>query len=149
MSGGGIMAECVATPCYVERIAVASCRPVSEVLVESDGLAQLGLKPKEADALLKATPGVVLLGKIQTSRPLSRCGEPDEQRLANGPVVKEYLALDVSCENFPIGVPQEGFVSTTCCDTLPVESAECVLLLETFGSVPGWAKQDQSDSESP
>jgi len=134
-----VQAECVSTPCYVERIGVASCRSLSEVAVGPDVLERLMLKPKAASALLQAAPGVVLLGKIGSSRPLSQCADPDEQRLAHDPVLKEYLVLEATCGDFPTGYPKEGFVSTPCCDTLPVDSPECLLMLETFGPVPAWA----------
>ena len=148
MSISIIQAECVPIRCYVERIGVASCRPISEVAVDPDVLERLGLKPNRATALLKAASGVVVRGKIGRSRPLSQCADPDKQRLAHGPVLKEYLVLKATCEDFPTGHPKEGFVSTPCCDTLPVESPECVLMLETFGPVPAWAKQEQASSEN-
>jgi len=67
MSISIVQAECVPTPCYVERIGVASCRPISEVAVDPDVL-----EPKRATALLEAASGVVVRGKIRRSRPLSQ-----------------------------------------------------------------------------
>jgi len=148
MSIGIVRAECAPTPCYVERIDVASCRPISEIAVDPDALERLRLKPKRATTILKAASGVVVLGKIGRSRPMSQCADPDKQRLAHGPVLKKYLVLDATCEDFPTGYQKEGFVITPCCDTLPVESPECVLMLETLGPVPAWAKQKQPSPEN-
>ena len=148
MGSSTVQSECAATPCYVERIGVVSCRSISEIPMESDFLERAGLNLDRAKALLKEASGVVVLGKIRSSRPLPQCGEPDKRRLGSEPVVKEYVTLHTTCEDFPVGYPIEGFVSTPCCDTLPVDSPECFLSLETLGPLPVWAKPDQPTSES-
>jgi hypothetical protein len=128
-----VQGECVATPCYVEKISVLSCRPVSELSADLDVIERSGLEPRQVKALLKEGSAVVVQGKIVSSRPVSQCGEADSQRLGNVPALKEYLVIDTTCEAFPLGVSTEGFVSSPCCDTLPVESTECVLSIETLG----------------
>ncbi len=149
MLSGVARGECVATPCYAERIGIASCRPISEVLLASDVLERAAVDPERAAAILKAASGVVILGKLERSRPLPECGEPDKERFTKAPLLKEYLVLNSSCDDLPAGLPTEGFVTTPCCDELPVRSPECVLSLETLGPLPAWIKHERLSPENP
>ncbi len=79
--------ECVATPCYAERIVVLSCRPISEVSLVSDVLERAEVDPERAAAILKAASGVVILGKLVRSRSLPECGEPDKERFTKAPLL--------------------------------------------------------------
>ncbi len=61
-------------------------------------------------------------------------------RLSDGPVLKEYVILGADCRDFPAGLSIEGYVRTPCCDTLPVDSPECVLSLDLIGPLPEWVQ---------
>ncbi len=136
--------ECVATPCYEERIEVVSCRPISDVAVSSDMLERAALDFEGAEAILAAASGVVIVGRLAGSRPLPECGEPDKNRLSKASLPREYLLLHATCGTLPVGHLTEGFVTTPCCDELPAHSPECVLSLESLesleslGPLPAW-----------
>jgi 5-deoxy-D-glucuronate isomerase len=128
--------ECLPVACYVEKIRVLSCRSVSEVVVSGTRLQQLGIRQKQAQAILNNSSTVVVQGKVSRSRYVAQCAEPDTQRFADGTMMREYLVSDASCADYPPNSSAEGFVTTTCCDTLPVDSAECLLTMETMGPQP-------------
>jgi len=129
-------AECLPVACYVEKIRVLSCRSVSEVIVSGARLQQLGIRQKQAQAILDSSSAVIVQGKVSRSRYVAKCAEPDTQRFADGTMMREYLVSDASCVDYPLNYSTEGFVTTTCCDTLPVNSAECLLTLETIERLP-------------
>jgi hypothetical protein len=134
--------ECLPTPCYVESIRVESCRAVRGISMETSALRKAGLERGRAERILRSSEAVVVRGGIRRSRSLLQCGEAYNQRLTETPEFRDYLLLDAACDDLPVGHVAEGFVSEPCCDTLPVDSPECVLGLEIFGRVPGWAQQE-------
>ena len=133
-------AECLPVACYVEKIRVLSCRSVSEVVVSGTRLEQLGIRQKQAQAILNNSSTVVVEGRVSRSRYVAQCAEPDTQRFADGTMTREYLVSDASCADYPLNYSTEGYVTTTCCDTLPVDSAECLLTMETMGTLPASAQ---------
>jgi len=133
---GLAQSECLPVACYVEKIRVLSCRSVSEVVVSGTRLQQLGIRQKQAQAILNDSLTVVVEGKVSRSRYVAKCAEPDTQRFADGTMIREYLVSDASCADYPLNYSTEGFVTTTCCDTLPVDSAECLLPIETMRALP-------------
>ena len=137
---GLAQSECLPVACYVEKIRVLSCRSVSEVVVSGTRLQQLGIRQKQAQAILNDSLTVVVEGKVSRSRYVAKCAEPDTQRFADGTMIREYLVSDASCADYPLNYSTEGFVTTTCCDTLPVDSAECLLTMETMGPLPASAR---------
>lgn len=133
-------AECLPTACYVEKIMVFSCRSVSEMIVSAKKLQQLGIRQKQAQAILDNSSAIVIQGKVSRSRFVPECAEPDTQRFADSSAMHEYLVSDTSCNDYPLKFSTEGFVTTACCDTLPVDSAECLLNMEIMGPQPGRAQ---------
>lgn len=135
--------ECVATPCYEERIEVVSCRPISDVAVSSDLLERAALDFEGAEAILTAASGVVIVGRLVGSWPLPECGEPDKNRLSKASLPREYLVLNATCGTLPVGHLTKGFVTTPCCDELPAHTPECVLSLESLGPLPAWISHER------
>lgn len=144
LCSGPAFAECLATPCYIERVGIASCRPITEATASE--IEHSGIEPERAQEILASGTGAIVRAKIFGSQPLSRCAEPDKKRLDNGPALKEYLALGASCEDFPVDYEVKGFVSSPCCDTLPIDRPECLFTLETFGPIPAWTKEAPGSS---
>ena len=132
--------ECLPTACYVEKIRVFSCRSVSEVVASGARLQQLGIRQKQAQAILNDSLTVVIQGKVSRSRYVAKCAEPDTQRFVDSTMIREYLVSDASCADYPPNYYTEGFVTTPCCDTLPVDSAECLLPMETMEPLPASAQ---------
>lgn len=143
MLNSAARAECVATPCYEERIEVVSCRPISGVAVSSDLLERTALDFEAAVAILAAASGVVIVGRLAGSRPLPECGEPDKTRLSKASLPREFLVLHATCGTLPVGHLTEGFVTPPCCDALPAHSPECVLSLESLGPLPAWISHER------
>jgi hypothetical protein len=128
--------ECLPVACYVEKVRVLSCRSVSEVVVSGTRLEQLGIRQKQAQAILNHSSTVVIQGRVSRSRYVAKCAEPDTQRFVDNTMMREYLVSNASCADYPLNYYTEGFVTTPCCDTLPVDSAECLLTMETMGPLP-------------
>ena len=128
--------ECLPVACYVEKVRVLSCRSVSEVVVSGTRLEQLGIRQKQAQAILNHSSTVVIQGRVSRSRYVAKCAEPDTQRFVDNTMMREYLVSNASCADYPLNYYTEGFVTTPCCDTLPVDSAECLLTMETMGQLP-------------
>ena len=103
MHNSAALGECVATPCYEERIEVVSCRPISDVAVSSDLLERAALDFEGAEAILAAAAGVVIEGGLAGWRPLPECGEPDKNRLFKASLPREYLVRHTTCGTLPIG----------------------------------------------
>ena len=133
-------AECQPVACYVEKISIVSCQLVSGVIPDTRRLQRLGLHQSQAQAILDNSAAVVLVGKVSRSRSVTQCAAPDPDRFAQGSMTREYLVADASCADYPPGYSTEGFVTGACCDTLPVDSAQCVLSMEVMGPQPEWAQ---------
>ncbi len=132
--------ECLPVACYVEQVSIVSCQPVSGVIPDARRLQQLGIHQRQAQAFLDQASAVVIVGKVSRSRFVAQCAAPDTQRFADGTMTREYLVPNASCADYPPSYSTEGFVTTACCDTLPVDSAECVLSIEVMGPQPEWAQ---------
>jgi len=148
MLNSAAQGECVATPCYEERIEVVSCRPIFDVAVSTDLLERAALDVEGAQAILRAASGVVIVGRLVGSRPLPECGEPDTSRLSKASLPREYLVLNATCGTLPVGQLTEGFVTTPCCDELPAHSPECVLSLESLGPLPAWISHERTSPKN-
>jgi hypothetical protein len=131
-----VYGECLPVACYVEKVRVLSCRSVSEVVIDGQRLQNLGIQQRQAQGILDNSSAIVLQGQVYRSRSVTLCADPDKQRFADGSMVREYLVTDASCADYPINFSTEGFVTTACCDTLPVDSVECVLPMEVMSSQP-------------
>ena len=135
------MAECLPTPCYVERLTVTSCRHVSQL--EAEGNDRAGLNQEDVEKILDVAVAVVIEGTIHVSSPIRKCGEAEPGRIPEDGL-REYLALNASCGEFVVGESYEGFVRTPCCDIIPSRSPQCVLVsLEIFGPIPDWVEVEQ------
>jgi hypothetical protein len=133
-------AECLPVACYVEKVSVVSCEVVSGVIPDGRRLQRLGINQRQAQAILDHSPAVVIVGKVSRSRSVAQCATPDPERFADGTMTREYLVPGASCADYPRMYSTEGFVTTACCDTLPVDSAQCVLSIEVMGPLPEWAQ---------
>ncbi len=133
-------AECLPVACYVEKVSVVSCEVVSGVIPDGRRLQRLGINQRQAQAILDHSSAVVIVGKVSRSRFVKQCAAADPERFADGTMTREYLVADASCADYPPMYSTEGFVTTACCDTLPVDSARCVLSMEVMGPQPEWAQ---------
>jgi len=133
-------AECLPAACYVEKVSVVSCEVVSGVIPDGGRLQQLGIHQRQAQTILAESSAVVITGKVLRSRSVAQCAAPDPVRFAGGTMTREYLVPDASCADYPPGYSTEGFVTKACCDTLPINSAQCVLTMEVMGPLPKWAE---------
>ncbi len=133
-------AECVPVACYVEKVSVVSCEVVSGVIPDGRRLQRLEISQKQAQAILDHSSAVVIVGKVSRSRSVTQCATPDPERFADGTMTREYLVPNASCADYPAWYTTEGFVTTACCDTLTVDSAQCVLSMEVMGPQPEWAQ---------
>ncbi|MFA9419181.1 MAG: hypothetical protein ACERLB_03440 [Gammaproteobacteria bacterium] len=131
--------ECLPVACYVEKVSVVSCQVVSGVIPDGRRLQRLGINQRQAQAILDHSSAVVIVGKVSRSRSVAQCAAPDPERFADGTMTREYLVPNASCVDYPPRYSTEGFVTTACCDTLPVDSAQCVLSMEVMGPQPEWA----------
>jgi len=134
--GGMAQAECLPVACYVEKVSVVSCEVVSGVIPDGRRLQRLGINQRQAQAILDHSSAVVIVGKVSRSRSVAQCAVPDPERFADGTMTREYLITDASCADYPTNYSTEGFVTTACCDTLPVDSAQCILSIEVLGLQP-------------
>ena len=132
--------ECLPVACYVEKVSVVSCLPVSGFIPDARRLQQLGIHQRQAQAILDQSSTVVIVGRVSRSRFVAQCAAPDTQRFTDGTMTREYLVPNASCADYPPSYSTEGFVTTACCDTLPVDSAQCILSLEVMGPQPEWAQ---------
>jgi hypothetical protein len=137
---GIAQAECLPVACYVEKVSVVSCEVVSGVIPEGRRLQRLGIKQRQAQAILDHSSAVVIVGKVSRSRFVAQCAAPDPERFSDGTMTREYLVADANCADYPPMYSTEGFVTTACCDTLPIDSAQCVLSMEIMGPLPEWAQ---------
>jgi len=137
---GIAQAECLPVACYVEKASVVSCEVVSGVIPDARRLQRLGISQNRAQAILDHSSAVVIVGKVSQSRSVAQCAAPDPERFADGSMTREYLVPNTSCADYPPGYSTEGFVTTACCDTLPIDSAQCVLSMEVMGPQPEWAE---------
>jgi hypothetical protein len=137
---GLAQAECLPVACYVEKVSVVSCEVVSGVIPDGRRLQRLGINQRQAQAILDHSSAVVIVGKVSRSRSVAQCAAPDPERFADGTMTRKYLVPDASCADYPSRYSTEGFVTTACCDTLPVDSAQCVLSMEVMGPQPEWAQ---------
>ncbi len=128
--------ECLPVACYVEKVSVVSCLHVSGFIPDARRLQQLGIHQRQAQAILDQSSAVVIVGKVSRSRFVEQCAAPDPERFADGTMTREYLVADASCADYPPRYSTEGFVTTACCDTLPVDSVECILSMEVMGPQP-------------
>ena len=133
---GIAQAECLPVACYVEKVSVVSCEVVSGVIPDGRRIQRLGITQKQAQSILDHSSAVVIVGKVSRSRSVAQCATPDPDRFADGTMTREYLVPDASCADYPTHYSTEGFVTTACCDTLPVNSAQCVLSMEVMGPQP-------------
>jgi len=133
-------AECLPVACYIEKVSVVSCEVVSGVIPDERRLQRLGINQRQAQSILDHSSAVVIVGKVSRSRFVAQCAAPDPERFADGTMTREYLIPDASCADYPTHYSIEGFVTTACCDTLPVDSAQCVLSIEVMGPPPEWAQ---------
>jgi hypothetical protein len=137
---GIAQAECLPVACYVEKVSVLSCEVVSGVIPDGRRLQRLGINQRQAQAILDHSSAVVIIGRVSRSRSVAQCAAPDPERFADGTMTREYLIANARCADYPTHYSTEGFVTTACCDTLPVDSAECVLSMEVMGPQPEWAQ---------
>jgi len=135
-----VQGECMPVACYVETVSVVSCQVVSGVIPDGRRLQRLGIKQSQAQAILDHSSAVVIVGKVSRSRSVAQCAAPNPDRFADGTMTREYLVPNARCADYPPRYSTEGFVTTACCDTLPVESAECVLAMEVMGPQPEWTQ---------
>ncbi len=132
--------ECPPVACYVEKVSIVSCLPVTGEIPDARRLKQLGINQRQAQAILDHSSAVIIVGKVSRSRSVAQCAAPNTERFTIGTMTREYLVPDASCADYPPWYSTEGFVTTACCDTLPVDSAECILSMEVMGPQPEWAQ---------
>jgi hypothetical protein len=132
--------ECLPVACYVEKVSVVSCHPVYGEIPDARRLQQLGINQRQAQSILDHSSAVIIVGRVSRSRSVAQCAAPDAQRFADASMIREYLVPHASCADYPPRYSTEGFVTTACCDTLPVDSAECILSMEVMGPQPEWAQ---------
>jgi hypothetical protein len=129
-------AECLPVACYVEKVSIVSCHTVSGEIPDARRLKQLGIHQRDAQAILDHSSAVVVIGQVSRSRSVAQCAAPDTQRFSDSSMVREYLVPNASCADYPRNYTTEGLVTTACCDTLPVDSAQCILSMEVMGPLP-------------
>jgi len=137
-----LLGECAATPCLVERVEIMSCRAADESAVQQ--APERGVSSEEIAAILVKSSAVIIEGKLVESRVVDPCPRPPKSRVAIGSK-QSYLVVEASCARYEVGAVVTGFVRTPCCDTIPVDSIECVISMETIGPVPPWVEQDQDE----
>jgi len=124
----------------VERVEIVSCKAADETAVQQ--ASARGLSSEEIAAILAKSSAVIIEGKLVESRVVDPCPRPPQRRIEIGST-NVYLVVEASCPRYEVGTVVTGFVRTPCCDTIPVDSIECVISMETMGPVPSWVEQDQ------